>query len=129
MSEGIIYTAFGMFVLYIISRIAVKAGYSWTWCFLMWIPIVNLFMATIFAFVKWPIEKELFIYRFGDYWQRIQNDKLSDQFVELKDQYSFIKNKIHFGEKGWLLDSAMEPEVFSRRVGALYEKYGSEKEA
>lgn len=38
------------------SPIARKAGYSGWWSLLMIVPIVNLVMIWVFAFVKWPAE-------------------------------------------------------------------------
>lgn len=39
------------------APIAKKAGYSGWWSLLMIIPLVNLVMIWVFAFVKWPAEK------------------------------------------------------------------------
>ncbi len=38
-------------------RIVSKAGYSGALSFLLLIPLVNIILLWVFAFVKWPIEK------------------------------------------------------------------------
>jgi len=37
--------------------VAKKAGYSRWWSLLLVIPLVNLIMVWVFAFMKWPAEK------------------------------------------------------------------------
>jgi uncharacterized membrane protein YhaH (DUF805 family) len=44
------------FFLWSYARIAKKAGFSGWWCLIMFVPIVNIVMIWIFAFVKWPAE-------------------------------------------------------------------------
>lgn len=39
---------------WIYGRILVKAGFSRWWFLLLFIPIVNLVMVWVFAFIKWP---------------------------------------------------------------------------
>lgn len=38
-------------------RIATKAGFSGAWSLLMLIPLLNVVMMWVFAFVKWPTRK------------------------------------------------------------------------
>ena len=42
--------------LWICARIAQKAGFSGWWSLLMLVPLVNIALVWIFAFVKWPAE-------------------------------------------------------------------------
>jgi predicted PurR-regulated permease PerM len=37
-----------------VTRILHKAGFSRWWAIAMYIPLVNLFVIYVFAFVKWP---------------------------------------------------------------------------
>lgn len=39
-------------------RIAVKAGYPGALSLLMWIPLVNILLLWLFAFMKWPAERK-----------------------------------------------------------------------
>ena len=36
-----------------------RAGYSWAMLFVMMVPLVNIVWFLIFAFIKWPIQKQL----------------------------------------------------------------------
>lgn len=45
-------------VIWIYGRIARKAGFSRWWSLTMFIPLVNLVMIWVFAFVKWPAEDD-----------------------------------------------------------------------
>lgn len=36
------------------ARVLLKAGYSWTWCFVLLIPVANVLMFIVFAFSDWP---------------------------------------------------------------------------
>ena len=47
-------------VLYIIPawRIVSKAGFHGAFALLMLVPIVNIIMLWVFAFVKWPVERD-----------------------------------------------------------------------
>ncbi|HTV85417.1 MAG TPA: hypothetical protein VME63_08425 [Dyella sp.] len=38
------------------ARILSKAGYSSAWLLIMFVPLLNVVMFWVFAFVKWPIE-------------------------------------------------------------------------
>jgi len=44
------------FVLWTCARISRKAGFSGWWSLLMLVPLVNIVMIWIFAFVQWPAE-------------------------------------------------------------------------
>lgn len=50
-------------VLFIWGMIFKRAGYSFAMALLMFIPIVNMVWLLIFAFSKWPIQRELEAYR------------------------------------------------------------------
>ena len=58
----------GMIVLaiFIWGNIFSKAGYSFWFCLLMFVPLANLIWLIIFAFSYWPIQRELDAYR-GQY--------------------------------------------------------------
>jgi hypothetical protein len=47
------------FSVYIYVRIARKAGYSGWWAAVLFVPVANLVVMVMFAFVEWPIEREL----------------------------------------------------------------------
>jgi hypothetical protein len=38
-------------------RIATKAGFSGVWSLLMLVPLLNVAMIWVFAFAKWPIQR------------------------------------------------------------------------
>ncbi len=42
----------------IYSPILNKAGFSRWWSLCIFIPVVNLLMVWVFAFIEWPVEKE-----------------------------------------------------------------------
>ena len=45
----------GLFILlWPVSRIANRAGYSGWWAVLLLVPVVNLIMVWVFAFAEWP---------------------------------------------------------------------------
>lgn len=41
----------------VFGPIAKKAGFSRWWALLLIVPVVNLIMVWVFAFIKWPTEK------------------------------------------------------------------------
>jgi uncharacterized membrane protein YhaH (DUF805 family) len=43
-------------ILWTCARISRKAGFSGWWSLLMLIPLVNIVMIWVFAFVQWPAE-------------------------------------------------------------------------
>lgn len=45
---------FGIFVLWLASRILEKAGFEPQWAFVLLIPVVNVIMIWVFAFADWP---------------------------------------------------------------------------
>jgi len=49
-----------IFVIYLVPawRIATKAGYSGALSLLMLVPLVNIVMLWVFAFVRWPVERD-----------------------------------------------------------------------
>lgn len=49
----------GLFLLYCVLRIVMKAGYNWTFGLLFIIPIVDIVALAIFAFETWPIQLRL----------------------------------------------------------------------
>jgi hypothetical protein len=51
------------FVAYI--RIIQKAGYSGWWILLGFVPIVNVVMFLVFAFSRWPVQRDLDAARTG----------------------------------------------------------------
>jgi hypothetical protein len=50
---------FGVVKVLIWSMIFSKAGYSWAFGLLMFIPIADFIMMLVIAFSDWPIKKEL----------------------------------------------------------------------
>jgi hypothetical protein len=57
----------GFFILGLVVNwmIASKAGYNGVLSLLMFIPFVNLIVLLIFAFSKWPVQRELELLRAG----------------------------------------------------------------
>ncbi len=55
--EVILIFAFGIFILWLGSRILAKAGLHQGWVFCLLIPVVNIIMIWIFAFSRWPNSK------------------------------------------------------------------------
>ena len=45
------------FFIWIYARIAQKAGFSGWWSLIMFVPLVNLVMVWVFAFIGWPAER------------------------------------------------------------------------
>ncbi len=45
---------FVIFILWLASKILIKAGLDPMWCFCLLIPIVNIVMIWAFAFTIWP---------------------------------------------------------------------------
>jgi hypothetical protein len=43
--------------VYIFGSVVKKAGFSRWWSLLLIVPLVNLIMVWVFAFMKWPAEK------------------------------------------------------------------------
>jgi len=43
-------------LIWIFARISRKAGFSGWWSLLMFVPLVNIVMIWVFAFVQWPAE-------------------------------------------------------------------------
>ena len=54
-------------ILLIWGMIFSRAGYSWAMALLMFIPLVNFIWLLIFAFSRWPVQKELDMYKRGGY--------------------------------------------------------------
>jgi uncharacterized membrane protein YhaH (DUF805 family) len=50
-----------LFIVNLIATIMVirKAGYSGWWVLILLVPVVGYIFALIFAFSKWPVQKEL----------------------------------------------------------------------
>jgi uncharacterized membrane protein YhaH (DUF805 family) len=48
--------AFVALLIWLFARIARKAGFSGWWSLVMLVPLVNVVMIWVFAFVKWPAE-------------------------------------------------------------------------
>lgn len=46
------------FCLWLGSRILVKAGFNGWWTLVLLVPIVNVMMIWLFAFMRWPTLKE-----------------------------------------------------------------------
>lgn len=46
------------FAIFPFWRILNKAGFSGAWSFLTLVPVVNLVVIWVFAFVTWPVEKK-----------------------------------------------------------------------
>lgn len=46
--------AFAVFVLWLCSKILVKAGFNRAWALVLLIPVVNVIMIWVFAFIDWP---------------------------------------------------------------------------
>lgn len=40
--------------LWLISRVAIKAGFSGWWAFVFLVPFVNIVMLWVFSYAKWP---------------------------------------------------------------------------
>lgn len=53
------YVAIIGFGIYMVTRVAKKAGYPWGYGLLYLIPVVNLVILVMFVFSKWPVEREL----------------------------------------------------------------------
>lgn len=47
---------FFLIPLFVFGPVAKKAGYSRWWALLLVIPIINLVLIWVFAFIKWPAE-------------------------------------------------------------------------
>lgn len=45
------------FTVYVYVRIVRKAGFSGWWVLTAFVPVVNLVMLVVFAFVEWPVER------------------------------------------------------------------------
>ncbi len=48
---------FVAFFVWVYARIAQKAGFSGWWSLIMFVPLVNLVMIWVFAFIGWPAER------------------------------------------------------------------------
>jgi uncharacterized membrane protein YhaH (DUF805 family) len=48
--------AFLALLIWIFARISRKAGFSGWWSLLMFVPLVNIVLVWVFAFVNWPAE-------------------------------------------------------------------------
>ena len=44
--------------VYMFGSVVKKAGFSRWWSLLLIVPVVNLMMVWVFAFMKWPAEKQ-----------------------------------------------------------------------
>ena len=53
----IIVILIAVFVL-IFGSVLVKAGFSRWWALILFVPLVNLVMLWVFAFMKWPVENK-----------------------------------------------------------------------
>lgn len=45
---------YGLFCLWLGYRIIEKAGFDGRWVLVLLVPVVNIIMIWVFAFVKWP---------------------------------------------------------------------------
>ncbi len=54
-----------LLALFVWGMIFRRAGYSFAMALLMFIPLVNFIWLLIFAFSKWPVQRELEAYRSG----------------------------------------------------------------
>ena len=52
----VILLVFFIIPILIFGLIAKKAGYSKLWSLLFFVPIINVFIVWVFAFIKWPVE-------------------------------------------------------------------------
>jgi hypothetical protein len=115
-----------------IFSIGSKAGYSWPWCLLFFIPGVNLVLFLMFAFGEWPIEKrfEAIVEGGLDAWSR----RIAQRLQELKHPQPEIRCEAaselaEFGSRSASIVSALgellrdrDPEVSkeaSRALGVL----------
>lgn len=55
----LVYAAILGFGIYMVTRVAKKAGYHWAYGLLYLVPIANVVIIIMFVFSKWPIEREL----------------------------------------------------------------------
>lgn len=55
----ILYVALVAFGVYLYVRVARKAGYSGWYAALVFVPLVNIVVGIAFAFVEWPVEREV----------------------------------------------------------------------
>jgi hypothetical protein len=58
MMEILLTLLFAVFVFWLAFRILEKAGINQLWAFKLVIPVVNIIMVWIFAFVEWPNSKK-----------------------------------------------------------------------
>jgi hypothetical protein len=54
-----LFAMFGLPAIVVACFIAKKAGYHWAVGLLMAIPVVNVVVPIVFAFVEWPVLREL----------------------------------------------------------------------
>lgn len=54
--SGLLGLAFVALLVWLFARIARKAGFSGWWSLLMLVPVVNVVLVWVFAFVQWPAE-------------------------------------------------------------------------
>ena len=54
MWHGIVGLVLVIVFLWLASRVLAKAGFSGLWCLILLVPVVNIIMMWVFAFVSWP---------------------------------------------------------------------------
>ncbi|WP_070965804.1 hypothetical protein [Vibrio sonorensis] len=47
-----------LFLIFVARPIAKKAGFPGWWIIFLAIPVLNLILIWMFAFIKWPVEEE-----------------------------------------------------------------------
>lgn len=57
MVGGLFWFVVALFFLWLYSRILSRAGFSGWWALLSLVPILNLVMLWVFAFVDWPSQR------------------------------------------------------------------------
>ncbi|GAA4846720.1 hypothetical protein GCM10023221_26750 [Luteimicrobium xylanilyticum] len=62
---AVILVAVAFWVLFLVAGIRViqKAGYSGWWILVTFVPLLNTIMFLVFAFSRWPVERELAAWR------------------------------------------------------------------
>lgn len=46
--------AYAVFILWLCSKIMIKAGFQRAWALVLLVPAVNVIMIWVFAFIDWP---------------------------------------------------------------------------
>ena len=57
MVGGLFWFVVGLFFVWLYSRVLSRAGFSGWWALLALVPILNLVMLWVFAFIDWPMER------------------------------------------------------------------------